>query len=229
MLSVALLYVYRFVTVSEYFAVKNVTISGNVRLGGGEIQALAGLQTGMNSLAVRMGEVETRLLRNPWIAGVSVKRELPDTFHVTIHERIPRYWVRQGDALAYADARGNTICEVGPEKFTSLPLLTVDQGMEPWLDQLADMAGALETARLPLDVNNAAWVRLSRSSGVELYLENADMLLSIGVEDWNANLNRLGKVMDDLGRRGELKTVREVRVAGPSVWVKAETNFSVGS
>lgn len=229
MLSVALLYAYRFVTVSEYFAVKEVTVVGNVRLGSGEIQAIAGLEPGINSLAVRMGDVEANLLANPWIAEVSVKRELPDSFTVTIRERVPKYWVRQGETLTYADEHGDSICEVMPGKFTSLPFLSVEPGMERWQERLSGMVQALETARLPIDVNNAAWVRLTRSSGVELFLENTDMSLRIGVEDWHANLDRLAKVLEDLSRRGELKRVREVRVTGPAVWVRAEDRNSAES
>lgn len=228
-LSFGLLYLYRFFTVHEYFSVKEVQVSGNVRLGSGEVLALAGIHPGMNSLAVRMGDVEARLLSNPWISGVSVKRELPSSFFVTIRERTPKYWIRMGDRIGYADANGVGICDVVPGKFTSLPYLSVDQGMEVWGRQLADMVGALEVARLPLDMNNAAWVRLSRSTGVELFLENSDITLSIGVEDWNTNLNRLAKVLEDLKRRGELKSIREIKVAGSSVWVKAESATSADS
>ncbi|MFV0350434.1 MAG: cell division protein FtsQ/DivIB [Halodesulfovibrio sp.] len=220
-LSVALLYLYRFFTVSEYFAVKDVQVAGNVRLGSAEIQKLAEISPGMNSLAVRMGAVENRLLDNPWIAGVSVKRELPGSFYITVRERVPHYWGRQNDKVVYLDSRGDTICELEPAKFTSLPFLSVDPGMELWLGQLPDMVGSLETASLPLDVNNAAWVRLSRSGGMELFLENADMTLGIGVEDWTTNLNRLALVLGDLSRRGELKYVRSVKVDGDSVWVEA--------
>lgn len=229
MISIALLYLYRYVTISEFFALKEIQVAGNVRLGSGEILKMAGLRTGMNNLAVRMGDVETRLLRNPWIAGVSLKRELPDRFFVEVRERVPRYWVRQGDKVAYADAQGRVISEVEPGKFTSLPYLAVDAGMEEWVRQLPDMVGVLETASLPLDVNNAAWVRLSRSRGVELYLENADMILNLAVAEWDVNLARLAAVLEDLKRRGEIRRVREVTVAGSNVWIKEDRPVSAGN
>ncbi|UZP67299.1 FtsQ-type POTRA domain-containing protein [Desulfovibrio mangrovi] len=209
---------------SEYFSVKEVQVAGNVRLGSGEIQALAEVRPGMNSLAVRMGAMEARLLSNPWVAGVSVKRELPGSFFITVRERVPHYWGRRGDKVVYLDDRGDMICELEPTKFTSLPFLSIDPGMESWLEQLPDMVGSLETASLPLDINNAAWVRLSRSGGMELFLENADMTLCLGVEDWNTNLSRLALVLGDLSRRGELKYVRSVKVDGDSVWVEAATS-----
>ncbi len=220
MLSVALLYSYRYLTQSEFFAVRDVRVAGNVRLGSGEIIHMAELAPGMNSLAVRMDAVETKLLRNPWVEAVSVKRELPGTFYVTIRERIPQYWVRKAGSLSYADAAGNSISPVEPGKFVSLPMLVVEPGMEPWQERLPDMVGQLESSGLPLDVNSAAWVRLTRSRGMELFLENVEMTLRIGVEDWTMNLNRLARVLDDLKTRGELKDVRDVQVVGTSVWVR---------
>ena len=222
LLSVALLFAYRFFTTSDYFAVKEIAISGNIRLGDGEVISLAGFGTGDNSLAVRMGNVETRLLSNPWITGVSVKRELPDIFEIEVIEREPVWWLMRDGKLVYADVAGNPIAMVGPEKFTSLPVLTVEDGMEDILPRLPVLAAELKNSQLPIDMNNASWVRVSHARGVEMYLENTGLRVVLGLADWQGNILRLAAVLKDLSRRHELRQVREVRVQGINVWVRVD-------
>lgn len=221
-ISIGLLYVYRYATSSEYFAVKSIEVSGNLRLRQEEILALAGVAPGSNSLAVNIADMESGLLRNPWITEVSVKRLLPDGFAIKVAEREPKFWVQRGGELLYADEHGNIIAPVGAGRFTSLPTLEVETGAEEALERLPEITGDLKRARLPVDIALVSWVRLSPGKGVELYLENSDLRLSIALEDWRENLDRLGKVLDDLARRGELKQVREVKAGGVNVWVQKD-------
>ena len=221
-ISVGLLYIYRYTTRSEYFAVKTIEVSGNLRLRQEEILGLAGIAPGANSLAVNIADMESGLLRNPWITEVSVKRLLPDGFAIRVAERDPKFWVQRGAELLYADEHGNIIAPVGAGRFTSLPTLEVEAGAEEALERLPEITGDLKRARLPVDIALVSWVRLSPGKGVELYLENSDLRLSIALEDWRGNLDRLGKVLDDLARRGELKQVREVKAGGVNVWVQKD-------
>ncbi len=62
-------------------------------------------------------------------------------------------------------------------------------------------------------------VRLSPGRGVEVFLEDSRLTLSIGQEEWTENLRRLAATLADLARRGEMRDVREVRVHGAKVWV----------
>lgn len=222
-ITLGLLFAYRFVTTSSFFATREIAVSGNSRLGYAELLEIAGMQTGMNSFAVNMGAVEQRLLRNPWVKFVSVKRQLPDTFKVVIHEYEPAYWVRREQGMMYADASGMLIDSVGPAKFSSYPVLSVEEGAEVLQDRLVEFVGGIATSGLPLDVRTASWVKLSLSRGVELFFEGSGLTLNIGVEDWPRNLKRLGAVLTDLSRRGELKRVRNIKVQGTNVWVRTQS------
>lgn len=220
--SLGLLYAYRYATNSEYFAVKTIEVSGNFRLRQEEILALAGVAPGRNSLAVNIADMESGLLHSSWITEVSVKRLLPDGFAIKVVEREPKFWVQRGAELLYADERGNIIAPVGAGRFTSLPTLEVEAGAEDALERLPVIVGDLKQARLPVDIALVSWVRLSPGKGVELYLENSDLRLSIALEDWRGGLDRLGRVLGDLARRGELKQVREVKAGDGNVWVRKD-------
>ena len=60
---------------------------------------------------------------------------------------------------------------------------------------------------------------MSPARGIETYLEDREMRLSIATDDWAGNLARIGLTLGDLARRHELKNVREVRSVNGSVWV----------
>lgn len=219
LMSVAVLYVYRFMTTHEYFAIRDVEISGNVMLNKDEILAAAGITPGGNSIALNIADVEARLARSPWIAEVSVKRLLPDRFAIRVTEREPAFWVLRDSALHYADVHGNILAPVGPGRFTSLPTLEVGPGGEDLLARMPEVIAAFKGARLPVDISLVSWVRVSAGRGVELYLDNPGLRISVAAENLKGNLDRLCLVLTDLGRRGELREVGEVRAADGNVWV----------
>lgn len=218
-LTVGLLYGYRYLTNSSYFALKNLDIAGNLRLSSREVLDTAGIHEGSNSLLVSIADVERKLAGNPWVAAVSVKRSLPDGISILLTEREPHFWMRHGGTLYYADAQGNLIVPVSADKFASFPALTVESGAEDMKARLPELLASLAASRLTVDVAAPSVVRLSPGRGVEVVLENDRLVLSIGQEEWADNLVRLAATLADVARRGEMKDVREVRVHGARVWV----------
>lgn len=228
LISFCLLYGFRYVTNSNYFAVKTLEVTGNFRLTSREVLELAGLHEGMNSLLVSIDAVERALRKNPWIKTVSVKRALPGGFVVGITEREPRFWVRRKGVLHYADAVGEPIVKVSPGKFASLPTLEVEPGAEDLTTRLPELLTGLAKTRLAVNVAAVTRVKLSPGRGVEVSFEKDRLVLSIGREEWRDNLNRLTATLADVTRRGELKDVREVRAHGAGVWVVKNKPVAAG-
>lgn len=225
-ISIGLLFSYRFITNSTFFAVQKIQISGNVRLEQEDVLNLAHLKSGDNSIAVNISEIEYKLLRSPWVESVSVKRQLPDNLAITITEREPRYWMRQENRIVYADEKGNPIDYVGTYKFASLPFLSVDVGTEHLLQRLPQLLAELDSSGLPLASQNAAWIKLSLSGGITLFLESDNILLSIGVENWTSNLRHLVATIDDMKRRSEFANIRSIKAEDRNVWINTSTSQS---
>ena len=218
-ISVGLLYGYRFLTNSSYFALKNLEISGNLRLTSREVLEIAGLHNRMNSLQISIDGIERKLAANPWIKEVSIKRVLPDGIAIRLKEREPRFWVRHNGTLHYADAKGGLIAPVFAGKFASFPTLEVEAGAEDLTERLPELLASLASSRVAVDVAGLSLVRLSPGRGVEVFLESDRLVLSIGQEEWSENLVRLAATLADVARRGELADVREIRAHGSRVWV----------
>jgi cell division protein FtsQ len=218
--SFGLLYSYKDLTTNSWFALKTLEIHGNSRVSSKDILEITGLDHGANLLALRLDQVENTVIRNPWVRGVSVKRVLPDKLVIGLEEKTPVFWVLHSGSLHYADAWGSPIAPVKAGKFASLPALEVESGAEDATRALPDLVKSLQESQLPLSLASVSWVRLSASRGVEVYLEDSRLKLTIGLEEWLPNLRRLGKTIRDLSQRGELADVREIKAQGANVWVE---------
>ena len=202
-----------------------IEIHGNSRLDSREILKTADLVEGANILALSIDAIEDSLSTSPWVEEVSVKRVLPGTLVIGVKEKVPAFWLLHEGKLYYADALGKIIAPVVAGKFASLPTLEVEPGAEDATAALPDLLKSLQESHLPLNLTAVSWVRLSPARGVEVYVDDKRLKISLGLEEWLPNLNRLGKTLADLGRRGEMPDIREIRAQGSNVWVeKASAN-----
>lgn len=219
-LSAGLMQLYRYCTTSEYFLIEAIDIQGAQQLSTDDIIYLSGLQKGKNSLSIHIPDIEKRLLTNPWVEKVSIKRELPHRFVISITERIPQFWVLKEGSLYYLDKSGILIAPVESKNFQSLPTLDIGPGGEEALPYLSDFMSQISTVDFPFALSQISWLRISAGKGFELYWENKHLSLSIGIEQWRQNLNRLALVIDDMEKRNEISQTREIRAADGQVWLQ---------
>lgn len=224
-----LVHMYRMVTTSNYFVIKDVEISGNERLEYHNVIREAGLEPGLNSLSVSIDEIELRLKKNPWIKKVSVTRKLPDRVKIEIEEYKPKFWILENGIMYYADVTGKFIAPVEPVRFISLPILEVEKGVAGPDEPLPEILEKLNAAGLPVELDAASWIHVGKTNGIEIYFENAKLRLGIGLDELPVNLERLAKVLQDLNRRGELGLAREVGAYGPNVWVLLKEPLAGGA
>jgi cell division protein FtsQ len=213
------LWLYNEALTSDFFTTRHIDVTGNVRLPREMVLEYGGIREGENCLAVSITQAERQLLETPWVEEVSVKRLLPDRFVIRIKERMPSFWVQREGMLYYANERGEIIAPVESSNFLSLPTLTIEAGAEDEVPYLTRLLKDLRAGRLPVEAGVVASVTLSPGRGVEMYLEDRALRLSIATDDWEGNLRRLVVTLGDLAERQELKNVREVRAVSGEVWV----------
>ena len=213
------LWLYGEALTSPFFTTRHIDVSGNTRMTKAMVEELGGIREGENTFAVTISEVERSLLSTPWVEDVSVKRLLPDRFVIKVKERMPSFWVRREGRLYYANERGELIAPVEGDNFMALPMLTIEPGGEDAIPYLARLMKDMKSGVLPVEAGAIATVDVSPGRGVEIYLEDREMRLSLAPDDWEGNLSRLGVTIGDLARRRELGKVQEVRAADGCVWV----------
>ena len=219
--AVGLIFVYRWATSSDYFALRNIEVHGINNLSYTEVLTAAEVHAGRNSLDLSLDAVEARLVCNPCVSRVSVKRALPDGLIITIQEHEPRYWTLSNGHMYYADSDARLITKVNSNKFLALPILEIDSGSEGLARELnvttAKLAGVMES--LPADYHPPALFKLSRASGMEVQFEGKNLSLLLGLENIDDNIRRMLVVLKDLKSRDELEQAREIRAHDGKVWV----------
>jgi cell division protein FtsQ len=104
---------YARVMASEQLRVAKVTVRGERFLSQGEVVQLLGPALGENILNVDLEQLKSKLRASPWVADATVKRTLPDTLLVEIHERVPLALAAL-DRLYLMDGDGTLIDIYGP-------------------------------------------------------------------------------------------------------------------
>ena len=223
-LGVGLLYGYRFLTTNPYFELKEIHITGIDRLNRGDILTNADVTLGLNSLDMNVGEVEQRLSANPWIQSVTVRRELPNRLRISVEEKVPAFWIRQGDGLYFADASGRVIAPMHPGETASLPLLSVADGLDEGPAVLKGLLKKMEEQKTPFTQKQAAWIKLTSAHEVEIYLDgHADgngLTVRLCTDQWEKQLERMKVVWRDLLRRNEFRNAAIIAASGEKVWIK---------
>jgi len=92
----------------------HMVVRGHERLATGEVLALVEGLRGQNILTVKLDDWQQKLLASPWVESATIRRVLPSTVEISVHERRPMGIGRLGTAMYLIDATGVIIDEYGP-------------------------------------------------------------------------------------------------------------------
>ena len=105
--------------------ISHMTVRGHERLSAGEVLALVEGLRGQNILAVSLDQWQKRLLSSPWVSSATIRRVLPSTLEISVHERRPMGVGRLGTAMYLIDGEGVIIDEYGPS-YADIDLPIID-------------------------------------------------------------------------------------------------------
>ncbi|WP_419786883.1 cell division protein FtsQ/DivIB [Pseudodesulfovibrio sp.] len=225
---VGLLFGYRYLTTSSYFELKDISVTGNSRLTYGDILKSANVRLGLNCLEMNVGKVEDRISASPWVAAATVRREWPNKLHISIKEKVPAFWIRQGDGLYFADAKGKVIAPMHPGETGSLPVLQIADSIDDGSQVLTGFLQSMAEHKTPFTQAQTAWIRLTSAHELEIYLDGHDggkgLTVLLSMDRWQLQLERIKIAWRDLMRRDEFKNTAIIAASGDKVWVKRRTD-----
>ena len=99
---------------AQTLQIGHLVVRGHERLSAGEVLALVDGLRGQNILTVRLDQWRQRLLASPWVDAATIRRVLPSTVEITVHERRPMGIGRIGTSLYLIDGKGVIVDEYGP-------------------------------------------------------------------------------------------------------------------
>jgi cell division protein FtsQ len=157
--------------------VGNIEVDGRAMTTKAAILRAVGATRGTPILAVSPSAAKAQLETLPWVRSAAVERQLPDTIHITIVERMPfAFWQRQGK-LALIDRDGTVITDTGLDRFPGLIVLVGDdapQNAAKLLEMIASEKTIANRVTAAVRVGGRRWrLHLDNGINVELPEENA--------------------------------------------------------
>ncbi len=197
---------------SPAFAVKRVEVLGTNHLGRLEVLMTAGVGAHSNLLALPVGKITRRLLDLPWLDQVEVRRRLPHSLTITVHERRARLLALVDGGLHYLDQKLLPLAPAGKRPVLDLPVLTGLSEKDLWepddearllMAAVAELLAALP-ARDLAPGGRLGEIHLDPVWGLSLVYSDLPPTVRLGFGNYAAGLKRLAAVRADLERRGEL-------------------------
>lgn len=123
LLSIVFIFCHDVITQCDALGTKAITVTGNRHLSREEVCERAGIRPGANILAINTVAARKRLLADPWIAEVQIRRDIPDKIHIAIREHRALAVVDLGRKFLLDD-EGSIFKEVAPPEADHLPVIT---------------------------------------------------------------------------------------------------------
>jgi len=206
-----------FFSISPFFAVEQVLVSGNQQLDAERLRALSGIEAGQNIFAVDVAGAERWILMAPLVKTAQVERSLPRTVKITVTERQPVAVIATGLAFVQIDDSGLVLRRLPELDNLSLPILSGVSGFAPGIMpgsriEGKDMGVALTVLNsLPeqafsmiteIDVTDDQKIRLYTTGGIEVRVGdsgnmNEKYLLAASIidnEQLNGTVSEIGYV-----------------------------------
>jgi cell division protein FtsQ len=176
----------------------HMVVRGHERLSTGEVLALVDGLRGQNILAVSLAEWQQKLLSSPWVERATIRRVLPSTVEITIHERRPMGIGRIGTALYLIDGKGVIVDEYGPAYADiDLPIIDGLAASPQEGGSLVDLARAEFAARVigalsarPEIAKKVSQLDVSDLHDAVAILDDDTVLLRLGESDFVARLQQ---------------------------------------
>lgn len=163
-----------FVRHSERFSIREVRFTPTARVSTDSLRDRAQIRLGENLFRLDLRQVRQRLMAEPWLKEVRVRRELPAAIAIDIVEYRPEVLVALG-ALYLADEDGVVFKRATPAEAGAMPVVTGIE-RETYLGERGEAQGLLQAAIAALSVYRAGKgrppigeVHVDRFAGMTLY------------------------------------------------------------
>lgn len=224
-ISLALHYVGNMLYHARYLALQEVRFEGCVHSRPEELQASAEIKPGVNLLTLDLEKAAERMRSNGWVKEVWIERSLPGALKVRVTERVPIALVSY-DGLFLVDTEGVPFKRLEADEQVDLPIITGLSPRDSCAPQVQEVCALLDTLaqRGVVAREKVSEVHVDAGQGITVYTLHDAVPIRLGTGDYDAKIDLLVKVQDDLSRRkvraGLIDVVSpeevHVKVAAPS-------------
>jgi cell division septal protein FtsQ len=209
------------VLTSPQFQLRTIELSGTERVPRQWIDARIAPLRGRHLLRLALADLESELAGHPWIAGVAMRKRLPDSLAVRVVERRPAALLRRADGLYYVDEAGRLIERFDPGAGpVDLLLVRATKADEEWIG--AALGAAREFVRLePAWGRELSEVEVLGEGDLRFHTAALPFALLLGVGSVEAGLRRVRRYLPEMQEHLPPATTMDLRFSGRIVAMPA--------
>lgn len=199
--------VYDYATTSARFEVQHIIYAPTEHVDDDSLRELLAIESGTNILACDLEQLSERIAKHPWVALVTITRNLPDTLEIEVTEHRAMALVLAGRFyLVNDDGRAFKLVERGERG--ELPIITgIDrEALAAAADRPApQLVEALELVRLyqAKQRPRLGELHVGDDGAVTLYTAESGTALHLGREQFDVRLERWDALRAALGSRAD--------------------------
>jgi len=193
---------------SGYFGTHNIRVEHQVRVSEGDILAASDIEIGDSLFDLELNMIGRKIEEHPWIAKAEVERSFPDQVVIRVVEREARA-VIDLDYLYYVDKDGVVFKMLESGDQLNYPVITgIDR--QYLLDNPDQTQDSLNLAlqlmdelepRSPFNLDDISEIHYDQQEGLILYTRIGGVPIRMGKQGFDAKLNRLETIYNDLEPR----------------------------
>jgi cell division protein FtsQ len=212
---------------SPTFALARIEVEGNRHVPSEWVERALEPLGGENLLRLSLPAVEKVVKANPWVAAVTIDKELPRGLRLRVAERVPAALLRTATGLVILDRDGRVIAPLAPGAVDG-DLLLVSLGAATEIDPGGALAIAAELERVAPDwAATLSEVQLLSEDDFRLFLGALPFPVAVRLGTLAERLPELRALLPELERRYpgidfvdlrfERRIVFQPMVSGPMV------------
>lgn len=200
---------------SPLFNIKKITVVGNEKITSDEIISLSQINIEENTYKTNMKKAKSKILENPYIKSVEIKRKLPSNVEILVEERKTTFMIEYGNSYVYINNQGY-ILEVSSEKL-EVPILqgaeTITEDFIPGnrlctedLEKMSTVIKIMEVATNNEISSLITRIDIQNSQNYKILFETEQKVAYIGDgSDLNTKILNIKSILErESGIRGEI-------------------------
>ena len=197
---------YGFVGKTTFLRLDQIEVTGNKKLTRDEILAAASVRLGDDLLALRISRMGEQLTKNPWVAGVKVRRNFPHSLSIEVSERLPVGIVSMG-YLYYLDNRGEIFKPLQEGDSLDFPVVTGlseddvqrdPAGAREALKGILALIKELYSGKKGITTADISELHYDKGFGYTLFTVKHGLPIRLGMSGFSEKLGRLSRVYQEL-------------------------------
>lgn len=200
---------------SPLFNIKKITVVGNEKITSDEIISLSQINIEENTYKTNMKKAKSKILENPYIKNVEIKRKLPSNVEIIVQERKTTFMIEYGNSYVYINNQGYML-EVSTEKL-EVPILqgaeTITEDFIPGNRLCAEDLEKMSTVIKIMEISTSneisslvTRIDIQSSQNYKILFETEQKVAYIGdASDLNTKILNIKSILErESGIRGEI-------------------------